>query len=317
MASHLIELVASLPLGSAVMLRPVRARGKVTTPPRSGQVPLANRHRQRAGRRYVSGAIMAQPPPCRRLGRHCRALDVTLRVAAIEGEEDHDATWLLGHTERIDFGPLFEREGELWCGATIHVPCRYFEEGEDGAPAHCTAHGYRGRPRKTVPERASRRAGGDRFEIVEQGRLRRRELPPPPPPPAGRPALPLAPEAANPCATARCRTSDNTIGSACCRDLQVDICCTTKERHLEALIRTRKAPYLCKAERENDDQLVVEIISACSFLTDIGCSLHGRKRRDGRPAKPLMCSAWPENRATLHTGCAYRNRRLKLHRVTD
>src|SRR5690606_2798555 len=46
-------------------------------------------------------------PACRRLGRQCHALDVTLRVAVLEGQEDHDATWMLGHTERIEFGRTY------------------------------------------------------------------------------------------------------------------------------------------------------------------------------------------------------------------
>ena len=249
------------------------------------------------------------PPPCRRLGRHCRTLDVTLRVTTIDGEEDHDATWLLGHTERIDFGPLFERDGELWCDASIHIPCRFLASGGDNQPSRCTAHGFERRLRAMPRTPAPRRLANDQFTIVERPRLVGRPLAPPP---GAQRSLPLAP-VANPCATAACRTSDNKRGAACCRDIQVDVCCTTKQTMLEALIRNRKAPYLCKAERENDEQLVVEIISACGFLkTDGGCDLHGRIRADGRPAKPLMCSQWPEKRSGLHAGCAFRNRRLKL-----
>jgi hypothetical protein len=249
------------------------------------------------------------PPPCRRQGRHCRTLDVTIRVTTIDGEEDHDATWLLGHTERIDFGPLFERDGELWCDASIHVPCRFLATGDDGQTLRCTAHGFESQLRAVARVPAPRRLGSDQFAVVEQQRLVGRRLAAPPVPQR---SLPLAPSA-NPCATAACRTSDNKRGAACCRDVQVDICCTTKQTLLEALIRNREAPYLCKAQRENDEQLVVEIISACGFLKGDGaCDLHGRTRADGRPAKPLMCSQWPEKRSGLHTGCAYRNRRLKL-----
>lgn len=232
-------------------------------------------------------------------------------MTAIEGEEDHDATWLLGHTERIDFGPLFERDGELWCRARIHIPCRFLAGGDVAGTSRCTIYGYQGRipSGKRVP--ASRRAGRDRFDVVERKKLVRRHLPPPAPP---RRALPIAATpAANPCAAARCRTSDHKIGAACCRDVQVDICCRRDQTALEALIRSRRPPYLCKVERENDEQVVVEIISACSFLRpDSGCDLHGRTRVDGRPAKPLMCSRWPEKRSGLHSGCAFRNTRLKV-----
>ena len=37
------------------------------------------------------------------------------------------------------------------------------------------------------------------------------------------------------------------------------------------------------------------MISACGYLGDDGvaCTLHGRKRADGRPAKPDLCIEWP------------------------
>ena len=234
-------------------------------------------------------------------------MDVTLRVAAIEGDEDHDATWLLGHTERIEFGPIFERDGELWCDASIHVPCRFL--ADNGGATSCTAHGFKGRvaPVKHVP--APRRLGRDRFLIADKGRLMARKLEPPV---ALRRSLPLI-GVANPCATAKCTTSDHKRGDACCRDIQVDICCTRKQTMLEALIRSRKSPYLCKVAREEDHSLVVEIISACGFLKDEGgCDLHGRTRADGRPAKPVMCSHWPDKRTGLHPGCAFKSRKVPL-----
>ncbi len=250
------------------------------------------------------------PPPCRRLGRRCHTLDVTIRVTTADRDEDHDATWLLGHTERLAFGPLFERDGELWCKATIDVPCRFLAPGDDGHTSRCTALGFTSllRPRRRTP--APRRLGRDQFAIVEKRRLVGRRLPAPSVP---RRALPLAPVASNPCATARCSTSDHRLGAACCRDIQLDIRCSTRQPMLEALIRSRKPPYLCKTERVDDTQLVVEIISACGFLTeDKLCDLHGRSRPDGLPAKPLLCSTRPEKRSGLHSGCAFRNRRLPL-----
>ena len=235
---------------------------------------------------------------------------MTIRVAAIEGDEDHDATWLLGHTERIDFGPMFERDGELWCDASIHVPCRFLESTPGSAKVHCKAWGYDGRVAPVEHTPAPRRLGKDRFLMVDKKRLTTRRLDPPPVP---RRSLPVA-QFANPCAGTPCETSDHKRGNACCRDIQVDICCSERQTRLEALICNRKSPYLCKPVRESADLIVVEIISACGFLKDdgTGCDLHGRTRADGRPAKPVMCSHWPDKRTGLHPGCAFRSRKVPL-----
>lgn len=248
---------------------------------------------------------LAEPPPCRAVGRQCLGLDVTLRVATFEaGSEsaDHEATWLLGHTERIRFGPLERRGRHLYVRATLAVPCRYAND-VDGT-IHCAAHGFRGEVRHPVVQRVSRRLGDGRFEYVERGRLTTGPLEREPVP---KRALPLA-FGSNPCATARCRTADNSIGAACCRDLQLEIICPPKNRRLELLIRARKSPYLCKVERDAPDSLGVEVISACSFLEADGvqCSLHGRRRRDGRSAKPDLCYTWPSKGDVFHTGCVFK-----------
>jgi hypothetical protein len=252
------------------------------------------------------------PPPCRSLGRHCRSLDVTVRVATIEGQEDHDATWLLGHTERFDFGKTFAEDGELWCDATVHVPCKHLRLDAEGKSAQCAAHGFRGRVPAVRRETAPRRLGRDRFRIVENQRMVVRELAPPTP---RRRLLPLAPDA-NPCATAPCSTADHTRHAACCRDLSLQIRCSSRQTLLEALLRNRKSPYLCKVERDDEDEtlLTAEVISACNYLKEDGlhCDLHGRTRSNGEPAKPYMCSEWPEKRTGLHPGCAFRNRRIPL-----
>src|SRR6185436_2332789 len=133
---------------------------------------------------------MSTPPPCRRMGSQCRSLRVILRVSTLDDgprSGDHEATWLVGHTERITFlTDLWEDAEDLYVAAELHVPCRYLEEG-DGA-VRCGAHGFRGtsRPR---PERvrAPRRLGNDRFRVVEGGRLVSRALPSPPPPPRSLP----------------------------------------------------------------------------------------------------------------------------------
>ncbi len=250
------------------------------------------------------------PPPCRRLGRQCRVLDVTLRVAVLEGEEDHDATWMLGHTERVEFGSLFTDDDELWVHARLHVPCRHLRESP-GGKAHCRAHDFRGPLEPLVYERQVRQVADHRFNLVEGRRLRARTLPKVV---HTRQELPVV-EMPNPCATASCRTGDNRQGAACCRDFQVDIRCDEEQELLEALIRNRKAPYLCKVTRDDDDGLLnAEILSACGYLLEDGihCSLHDRRRKDGRPAKPLLCSAWPKKRTGLHPGCVFTNRRVQL-----
>jgi len=216
---------------------------------------------------------------------------------------DHEATWLLGHTDRIRFlSDLWEDDEDLYVSAELLVPCRFLQEGP--GTARCSAHRYETRTR-VVPERipAPRQLGGDRFRIVERGRLASRKLTPPPLP--ARP-LPVV-EQPNPCATAPCRTADNHRGAACRRDLQIEIMCTTREKRLEALIRARKRPYLCKVERESAFSLNAEMISACGFLASdrVACALHGRIRPDGRPAKPELCSEWPEGGDTLHPGCVF------------
>jgi hypothetical protein len=85
--------------------------------------------------------------------------------------------------------------------------------------------------------------------------------------------------------------------------------CTKRQKLLEALVRHRKSPYLCKVEREGDFSLCVEMISACGYLEagGVACTLHGRKRRDGRTAKPDLCFDWPPKGEGLHPGCVFRS----------
>ena len=249
--------------------------------------------------------------PCRKLGSQCRALRVTLRVGSLEEGDtslDHEATWLLGHTQHITFGDLWWGEGDLYVEAILHVPCRWLRS--DDETSQCRLFGYRGaaiRP-PTRPVQP-RRLGGERFRIVDAKRMVARSLPPAPPP---RRALPVL-GGENPCASAPCRTADHRQGAACCRDLQVEIMCTRGNRRLEALVRSRRSPYLCKIERGGDFSLDVEMISACGYLGDDGvaCSLHGRVRADGRPAKPDLCTEWPPKNRGLHPGCVFGPRRRR------
>ncbi len=234
---------------------------------------------------------MSAPPGCESLGRQCQALDVLLRIGSLEEGAtslDHEATWLLGHTERITFGEVWTGEGELYVDAVLHVPCRHLKGSADGR-SRCAAHGFEGRT-----PRAPRAAGA--AEAAGTG-----PLPGGGPDEDGQPAFP-APAAvasrcsrvasANPCEGAPCETSDHKRGAACCRDLQVEIMCTRKQLFLEALIRHRKSPYLCKVGREGDFSIDVEMISACGFIEDGRGGLHPPwtepGRRADRQAGPLL-----------------------------
>ena len=249
----------------------------------------------------------ATPPPCRAMGAHCRSLRVILRVASLDdgpSSADHESTWLMGHTERITFlSDLWEDDGDLYVAAELHVPCRFLAEAAGSEPARCGAHGFTGAKPTARPAVAPRRLGRDRFRIVDGGHLVSRNLPNAPPPPR---SLPVR-QSVNPCVTAPCRTADNRRGAACCRDLQIELMCTSRERRLEALIRARRSPLLCKISRESPFSLSAEMISACGFLMEdaISCGLHGRTRSDGRPAKPDLCSEWPEGGEILHPGCVF------------
>src|ERR1051326_7369732 len=141
------------------------------------------------------------------------------------------------------------------------------------------------------------------FGMLGRGRPVPRSLPPPASPSR---ELPIH-AGSNPCVGAPCRTADNRRGAACCRDLQVEIMCRRGQRRLGALVRARKSPYLCKVERETPESLNAEMISACAFLVEDGihCALHGRRRPDGRAAKPDLCSQWPEGSDTMHPGCVF------------
>jgi hypothetical protein len=251
------------------------------------------------------------------MGSQCRALRVTLRVGSLEDGAtslDHEATWLLGHTEQITFGEPWAGNGDLYVDAVLHVPCRHLHS--DGSSSECRLYGYRGAvPRTPRRSRQPRRLGGQRFRVVDAQRLVTRSLGAAPVPARSLPVL----DGVNPCAEAPCRTADNKHAAACCRDLQVEIMCTRGERRLEALVRSRRSPYLCKIERDGDFSLEVEMISACGYLDDDGvsCSLHSRLRADGRPAKPDLCTEWPPKNQGLHPGCVFGPRRKRRRPTGD
>jgi hypothetical protein len=136
------------------------------------------------------------------------------------------------------------------------------------------------------------RRGNGAFSLVYKGRRRVLGLPIKR---AARRALPVVQDA-NPCLGAPCRTGDNKRGAACCRDLTLEIALPESETRVEALLKARKSPYLCKVTREGEDTVEAEVISACGYLEGDGitCGLHDRTLPNGRPAKPSICSEWPD-----------------------
>jgi len=236
-------------------------------------------------------------------------MPVTLRVGILDvGSPDScdaEATWLFGHTERVTFREMRTRDREVLVESVLHVRCRHLQPTGEGA-ARCRAHGFAGPlPPPTRGARQPRRLGGDRFTVIEEHVPRELPLPFPPR------TLPVIEadglDNENPCAIAPCATADHKRGSACCRDLQIEILCAEGDTHLEALVRSRLSPYLCKVSRERPDAIEAELISACDYLDDAqrNCALHGRVRPDGRPAKPELCSAWPDDGKGLHPGCLW------------
>ena len=253
----------------------------------------------------------SQAPACSSLGSHCRDLRLTLSVADLGDDaptRDALATWLLGHGQHISFGTPYVDGRRVLVDAVVHVACKYLEtEGEGGrrsgtegrkaGKARCRAHGFTGRlPRIHAAEPRQLRHPDGSLSLVHRGRESRLDLETRPAKPR---ALPVVQNGGNPCQGAPCRTADNVRGAACCRDLTLEVVAPAYERrseHLEALLLARRSPYLCKTERVNEDILECEVISACGYLEDdgIGCALHERVRPDGAPAKPYVCSEWPD-----------------------
>lgn len=245
---------------------------------------------------------MSAPPPCQSVGPQCRSLEVTICVARLDPADptsgDHEATWLFGHTERIQFGSPVVRQDALVAGARIDVPCRH--AAISGSAVRCRAHGFDGLVAPPAPPRGGHWTAPDVAMLADHGRIQPVHVTAAPRPAQSLPVL------ENPCETARCRTADNRVGAACCRDLQLTVMCRTDEGWLESLIRNRKSPYVCKVEREGPDAMGFEAISACGFLNERRvCSLHGLERPDGRSAKPDLCFDWPERDDHYHPGCVF------------
>lgn len=266
---------------------------------------------------------MSDPPACSSLGKHCRELRLTIRISDVREDgptlQDAATTWLTAHTERMTFGTPYITDHILKVDATVHVPCKHLKtmDGEsavrpDGTPSaprkqvQCAVHGFRG----AMPKSSQRANTGPRFHepkgpysIIYKGKRRSMHLPLKR---AVRRSLPTI-QNSNPCVGAPCRTGDNKRGAACCRDLTLELDVPETQRRLEALLRSRKSPYLCKVKREDEDIMECEVISACSYLDDddISCVLHDRVLPNGRLAKPSLCYEWPEleEDETGHPGC--------------
>lgn len=231
---------------------------------------------------------------------------MTLRIGSLEESAeslDHESTWLLGHTQQISFNGPRTLGADLVVDAVLHVRCRHLKAGDTPGSGRCAAHGHTGPlPPRTRGKLQPRKLGEGRFLVVASQAMTVLELPLPP---RSLPVVEL--DEVNPCSIAPCETADHKRGSACCRDLQVEVLCRKDEVELEALIRSRQSPYLCKISREGEDAIEAEMISACGYLDDAGenCTLHGRVRPDGRTAKPDLCSEWPPKGKGLHPGCIF------------
>ncbi len=273
---------------------------------------------------------MPTPPPCRSLGKHCREITLTVRISDIEDEsqtlQDASATWMTAHRERISFGKPYVRGFERLVDATIHVPCKYLETPgghpavrPDGKPAlqngarpkvRCAAHRFRGTlPQSTqipLEDQPSLKRPNQTFSVIYKNRRRSLKLPFKR---SARRALPVV-QSENPCVGAPCRTSDNKVGAACCRDLTLEIDLPKTETRLEALLRARRSPYVCRIRREDEDTMECEVLTACGYLDDgdgITCHLHDRVLPNGRIAKPSLCYEWPDLKPDEegHPGCVF------------
>ena len=254
---------------------------------------------------------MSAPPGCESLGRQCQALDVLLRIGSLE--EGVDLPGPRGH-----LAPRPHRAHHLRRGLDRR------RRAVRRCRAACTLSAPERLCRRAVPLRGARVRGPD-AAAPEGGRpaeaARAGPFPGGGPDEAGQPPLPAPaygrfPSSRSPSAQSlRGRplprpptTSGERHAAGTCRWRS---CAPGRSCYLEALIRHRKSPYLCKVGREGDFSIDVEMISACGFIEagGVACTLHGRNRADGRTAKPDLCFEWPPKDKGLHPGCVFKGRR--------
>src|SRR5574338_1481413 len=108
---------------------------------------------------------MSSLPLCQKLGSQCQQPDVTLRIGSLDESPeslDHEATWLLGHTQYISFGRLRGWAGDLLVDAVLHVRCRYLKPGDTPGEGRCSLLGHIGpMPQRTRGADQPRQLGGD------------------------------------------------------------------------------------------------------------------------------------------------------------
>ena len=174
------------------------------------------------------------------------------------------------------------------------MPCRYLHE--DGDRATCRAHGFEG-PTPRGPRREPQPLPARRRPLRGGGGLPERR-PGAPPPARSLPVLATPPPARTPAPRHRAGPPTTPAGAPAAGTSRSRSCVPEGQRRLEALVRSRRSPYLCKIERAGDYSLEVEMISACGYLgaDGVACTLHGRhrRRRPDRQARSLQRMAAQE-----------------------
>ena len=296
-----------------------RHRAHQVPPPLTGKErPCEKVHKHKAlapergrwGRAATRLATVHPAPPCSALGSQCQEIPVTLRIGSLEqgaSAADHEATWLLGHTERISFRNLRARGPRPAGRCRPPRPLPAPQATPRRSAGVCAAHRLHTGPFPPPSRGAAqpRQLGGEKFLVVEDHALAAVALKVPPR------SLPVV--------------DGDLIGGESLFDRPVhhggpsarlgllsrpaggDPLFPLGHSDLEALVRSRLSPYLCKITRASEDALEAEMISACGYLDGRGSELHPAwaERPDGRPAKPDLCSEWPDNGKGLHPGCIF------------
>ncbi len=165
------------------------------------------------------GGSLRTPPSCASMGPQCRQLEVTLRVGGLEDgipSLDHEGTWLLGHTQQLDFQTPRVEGQDLQVDAKLHLRCRHLKR--EGTTDRCAAHGFAQRtPAARARPAQPRRLGPDEFILLEGLQpVPRTVLPPAPSPralPPSRGAIPASAPSAPPQTTSGGRLAAETFRS--------------------------------------------------------------------------------------------------------